>query len=74
MMVIIFTWHAHLSLLFCIVLLHKATVMKVLNGTLFSALSQKKISNLSDTVSFGGGSSYIDVCSCGIIMWLPLNF
>lgn len=35
MMVIIFTWHAHLSLLFCIVLLHKATVMKVVNGTPF---------------------------------------
>lgn len=35
MMIIIFTWHAHLSLLFCIVLLHKATVMKVLNGTPF---------------------------------------
>lgn len=64
MMVIIFTWHAHLSLLFCIVLLHKATVTKVLNGApFFSALlvSQKKTSSLSDTVSFGNGSSYIDV-------------
>jgi len=44
--------------------------------TLFSALflSRKEASDLSDTVSFVSGSSYIDVCSCDVITWLPLNF
>lgn len=62
-----------LTLLFCIVLFHKAVLMEIVNETFFFTqyfffLRKKKI----DTFCFGSSSSYVDVCFCDVIinLWI----